>query len=152
MSTPARRLPPADDPLTAAFWQGTKIGEVRAQRCDACGYLRWPPAPICPECQSPACAWVRLTPRGTLLSYCVYHRALDPAFRDEIPYAVGYVQLEQGPRMYGQLDGRIDALEVGQQVSAVFRPASPEVTLVRWTTASAVQSPQPADGTDQHDA
>jgi uncharacterized OB-fold protein len=152
MSTPARPLPAADDPQTAAFWQGTKAGEVRAQRCDACGYLRWPPAPICPECQHAASTWVRLNPRGTLVSYCVYHRALDPAFRDEIPYAVGYVQLEEGPRMYGQLDGPIDGLEVGQQVSAVFRAASPDVTLVRWTTASAVQSPQPADGTDQHDA
>lgn len=151
MAAPGMRLPRTDDPATAPFWRGTKAAELRVQRCGTCGYLRWPPAAICPECQSLACDWTPLSALGTLLSYCVYHRALDPAFSGEIPYAVGYVQLQEGPRMYGQVDGPADALEVGQQVRAVFRPVSPDVTLVRWTAASAASSRRPAaDGTDHH--
>jgi uncharacterized protein len=153
MDTSAKRLPRTDDPLTAPFWQGTLAAEVRVQRCADCGYLRWPPAPLCPQCLSPAGGWVPLQGHGSLLTYCVYHRALDPAFADEIPYAVGYVQLDEGPRMYGQVDGPVQALQAGQPVRAVFRPVSDDVSLVHWTATSAAgaSSPERAEGTGQHD-
>ncbi len=56
-------------------------------------------AASCPECLSLEWEWHQVQPTGTLLSYAVYHRAFDPAFQDEIPYTVGYVQLDDGPRM-----------------------------------------------------
>jgi uncharacterized OB-fold protein len=70
------------------------------------------------------------------LTYCTYFRAFDPAFKDDIPYAVGYVELDDGPRMYGQMSGSIEELEVGQPVRASFERVTPEVTLVRWTKSN----------------
>jgi uncharacterized protein len=136
MDTSLLRLPDTGDPLTAPFWAGTLAGEVRVQHCGDCGYLRWPPAPVCPECLGLTSDWVALRDRGTVLSTCVYHRALAPAFRDEVPYAVACVELDDGPRMYGQVAGAPDSVGVGQPVRAVFRELSPEVTVIRWAAAS----------------
>ena len=63
------------------------------QRCGRCRYVRWPIAPLCPECLSAESTWSEVRPTGTLWSYVVYHRALSPAFADEVPYAVGLVVL-----------------------------------------------------------
>ena len=65
----------------------------------------------------------------------VYRRAFSKAFAADVPYAVGYVQLDDGPRLYGTMVGELDSLEVGQHVTAVFDPVTPEVTLVHWATS-----------------
>ncbi len=145
MDISSLRLPDVSDSLTAPFWAGTRAGEIRVQQCSACGYRRWPPAPVCPECLAPAAEWARLRDHGTVLSYCVYHRALAPAFRDEVPYAVALVQLADGPRMYGQLDGPADELRVDESVRAVFCELSTDVTVIRWAVATATLGPQPGD-------
>lgn len=134
--TPTKRMPDVDAPLTREFWLGTQLGEVRVQRCQSCGYLRWPPANVCPECQSRSFSWIPVQPSGVLLSFCVYRKALDPSFAADIPYAVGYVQLDDGPRMYGQVDCPFDELQVGGRVRARFVPTTKEVTLIHWTTAN----------------
>jgi uncharacterized OB-fold protein len=66
----------------------------------------------------------------------VYHRAFSKAFSGDIPYAVGYVQLDDGPRLYGTMTGAPGALAVGLPVRAVFDPVTPEVTLVRWAVTA----------------
>ena len=132
MDITKKRLPDANDELTGPFWSGTRIGELRVQSCSCCGYLRWPPTPLCPECLSDRYEWVPITREGRLISFCVYHRPLDPAFAAEVPYAVGYVQTLEGPRMYGQIDGPVDALTVEGHVRAAFEAITPELTLVKW--------------------
>src|SRR6202012_3573533 len=81
MSEYTKPLPDLDDPLTAPFWTAARDGRLVAQRCANCGYLRWPPGPVCNECLTPGGEWAELSPHGTLYSYAEYHRALDPAFK-----------------------------------------------------------------------
>ena len=146
MDTSSLRLPDVTDPLTAPFWAGTRAGEIRVQQCDDCGYRRWPPAPLCPQCLGLSAEWTSLDDQGTVLSSCVYHRALAPAFRDEIPYAVVYVQLAGGPRMYGQYDGAPGEVTARQPVRAAFRELSPDVTVIRWAAADRVPPAPAAEG------
>jgi uncharacterized OB-fold protein len=128
----AKPLPDPHAPATAAFWQATRASQLVVRKCATCGYLRWPPGPACPECLSPDGAWTPVRTSGTLLTYCVYRRAFSKAFAADVPYAVGYVQLDDGPRLYGTIVGELDSLKVGQPVTAVFDPVTPEVTLVHW--------------------
>jgi uncharacterized OB-fold protein len=132
MSTREKPLPDVDDPITAPFWVATRESRLVVQRCANCGHLRWPPGPICPECQTPGGEWTQIAPTGELWSFAIYQRALDPAFSDDIPYAVGLIELDDGPRMYGKMVGDIDTLAVGLRVHAVFEAVTPEVTFVRW--------------------
>src|SRR5580698_4743170 len=90
---------------------------LRFQKCDDCGYVRFPVAPICPECLSTSFTWAADTGEGTVWSYCIYHRAFDAAFRSAVPYNVALVELDSGPRMISNVLGisRAD-LRVGLRV------------------------------------
>ena len=40
------------------FWDGTAAEELRVQKCNACGELRFPPGPACPDCGALDRGWV----------------------------------------------------------------------------------------------
>lgn len=132
MSEYNKPIPDVNDPVTAEFWSATRDGRLVVQKCTECGYLRWPPVPICNECQTAGGEWVDVSKTGKLYSYAEYHRALDPAFKDDIPYCVGLVELDDGPRMYGTMRGDVATEDVGREVKAVFEAVTPDVTFVRW--------------------
>lgn len=126
-------LPDIDDPGTAPFWTAARQSRLTAQRCPHCAALRWPPLPTCPECLSTGGDWSDLAGLGTIWSYAVYHRALHPAFADDIPYAVAMINLPEGLTMIGQISGALDGLHIGQTVHALFQPATPDITLIQWS-------------------
>lgn len=88
-----------------AFWEGCRQHEIRIQKCGACGNLRWPPAFLCPHCLSQETDWIRSSGRGTVYSYAVYRVAFDPAFKEDLPYVVALVALEEGPHLVSNIVG-----------------------------------------------
>jgi uncharacterized OB-fold protein len=132
MSTADLPLPDLADPLTAEFWAAARDRRLVVPRCGNCSYLQWPPERMCPECQHTERLWEDVAPDGTLWSYAVYHRALDPAFADQIPYVVGLVELDAGRKMYGLMQEDPSVVEIGQRVRAVFEDVTEEVTFIRW--------------------
>ena len=72
-------------------------------RCTGCGKVFFPCFKTCPSCASrKPMTEVRLSRRGKLYSYSVIH-VDTPGFK--APYAVAYVDLPEGPRVFGHLDG-----------------------------------------------
>jgi uncharacterized OB-fold protein len=114
---------------TEFFWEGTAAGELRIQKCDACGLLRHPPGPMCPSCHETKRSYVVASGRGTVFSYVVHHAPQIPG--KELPLRLGLVELEEGVRMVGELR---DELEIGDPAVAVFVPAD-DFTLVSWRRA-----------------
>ena len=104
---------PVATELTQPFWEGTRAGRLLLQRCRDCGHWRWTPQLACPACWSDAYDWAEASGRGSLYSYTVIHRSLDPA-RFVAPYILAVVALEEGPHMLTNLvesapeDVRID--------------------------------------------
>jgi len=49
----------------AYYWEGVAKGDVLIQQCTACGSLRHPPSPMCPECQSLEWTTAKATGRAT---------------------------------------------------------------------------------------
>jgi uncharacterized protein len=94
---------PVAGPDTAAFWAHTAARELRLQRCDACGTLRHPPAPVCFACWSPAATWELMSGAAELRSWVVYRRRYHDAF--PVPFTVGLVELAEGPRLNAPLLG-----------------------------------------------
>ncbi|MQA96646.1 MAG: DNA-binding protein [Streptosporangiales bacterium] len=126
---------PVPTPVTRPFWEGTKEGELRVQKCDACGKHIFYPRPGCPFCGAADPSWVVATGRARLESYVINHLP-GPGFKDDVPYVIAIVTLEEGPRMMTNLVGvdpdpaklTLDMpLEVvfeerGDQVLPKFRP------------------------------
>ncbi len=59
--------------------------------------------------------------------------ALIPAFKDDLPYNVVLVQLEEGPMMFSNVVGIAnDAITVDMPVEAVFEDVTDEFTLIKF--------------------
>jgi uncharacterized OB-fold protein len=123
-----RPLPRTDGP-DAPFWQALRRREVQVQRCDGCGTHRFPAARYCAQCRSDASAWVAVAPRGTLETWCVFHR---PYFEDlPVPYTVIQVRLDCGVRLFSNPAGP-GALRIGMPLEAVFEDVTDAVTLLKF--------------------
>ncbi len=112
----ARPVPDAD---SQPFWDGAREGRLRIQRCPDCGRHVFYPRAICPVCMSDRLEWVTASGSGVVYSFTIVHRAAPAGFADDVPYAVGLVDLDEGVRMMARLD--IEAPEIGQQVAVAFR-------------------------------
>jgi uncharacterized OB-fold protein len=91
-----RRARPQPTPETQHFWDGTREGQLRLQRCNACGKAYFPPRPFCPACAARDVAVFAASGKGRLYSYVIHHRPV-PGFTP--PYAIAVVELDEGPRM-----------------------------------------------------
>ena len=128
MAEPRRPLP-RPTPETRHFWDGTREGELRLQRCDDCGKVYFPPRPFCPGCASREVSVFKASGRGILYSYVISHRAA-PGF--EPPYSIAVVELDEGPRMMTNIVGTPqtpEALQLDMPVEVVFEPVGDEITL-----------------------
>jgi len=114
---PAPR-PTADSDV---YWEAVARHELVAQRCTACGKLRHPPRPMCPQCRSLAWHEQRLTGAGTLYSYAVLHHPRSPLF--EYPLLAALVDLDEGVRVVTNLVGVEPAgVRIGMRLSVDFEP------------------------------
>ncbi|GDY28984.1 hypothetical protein GTS_06170 [Gandjariella thermophila] len=116
---------------TAFFWDGTAAGELRIQRCGACGRLRHPPGPMCPACGSTSPEYLVAAGRGEVYSYVVHHHPPMPG--RETPFVVALVELPEGVRVLGELlDVPPDDVRVGMPVEVTFLPVDDDITLPAW--------------------
>ena len=125
----AGRALPEPTPETAHFWEGTRQGELRLQRCDACRHVYFPPRPFCPKCAHRSVTVIRASGRATLYSYVIHHRPV-PGF--EPPYSIAVVELEERPRMMTNIVNAPqtpEALRLDMPVRVVFRRITDTITL-----------------------
>ena len=128
----AKRVLPVPTPETQPFWQGTRQGELRLQRCDACNHVYFPPRPFCPKCAGRKVSWFRASGRGTLYSYVIHHRPV-PGFTP--PYSIAVVALEEGPRLMSNIIDCLqtpEALQLDMPLEVVFTRLSDDIFLPQF--------------------
>jgi hypothetical protein len=129
----ARMVPSPVGP-SAEFYAWLARGELRLQRCTACGAWRHPPRFRCAACGSDAWSFEPASGRGEVFSWTVTHRAVDPAF--EPPYAIVIAELEEGPRLVGNVRGiEPGELRLGMPIVVDIEPVSDAVGLVWFRRA-----------------
>jgi uncharacterized OB-fold protein len=117
-------IEPVIDADAVPFWDAIAEGRLVVPTCMSCGTTFYPPLPCCPSCQSELIEHVEAEGTGTLYSWVVMRRALDPAFADAVPYVVAAVQLTEGARLFSRLvDVDLDdpaALQAGMALRVRF--------------------------------
>ena len=99
----------------AVFAQRLAAGEFRIQQCAACKRHVFYPRLACSHCGSVELAWVEPSGRGTVHAVSIVNRSADKGG----PYNVVLVDLAEGPRMMGRVDGMAnDAIRIGLAVRA----------------------------------
>lgn len=89
---------PQPTPETQPYWDGAAAGQLWIQRCTGCAKHYFYPRMVCPHCGSAKVEWVQASGRATLYSYVINHLPA-PGFRDDVPYPIAVVELDEGPRM-----------------------------------------------------
>jgi uncharacterized OB-fold protein len=124
--------------------------------CAGCGLMRYPPSHGCPWCGGLGWEWRQVSGRGTIYSYEIVVHAIQPGFRDWVPYPVVLVELDEqrgrptepeALRVIANLvtpDFRPEAEEnvaIGQRVRVVFQDLADDFALPQFTLAG-----EPPDG------
>lgn len=115
------------------FWNGCKARELRFQKCKPCGHVRWPASLICPACLSRETDWVVASGKGTIYTFAVYHVAYHPGFKDDLPYVVALVALEEGPHLLTNIVGcPVDQVACDMPVLVDWQDITEEFTLPKF--------------------
>src|SRR5262249_15151352 len=132
-----RKPLPRVDEESRGYWEALQRHELYFQRCADCHTDRFPPRAVCPVCLSARIEWIRASGRGTVYSFTVTYQNQSPGFREQLPYVLAVVQLEEGPRMMTNVvDCAPDAVTIGMPVTVVFDDVTPETTLPRFRPAA----------------
>jgi uncharacterized protein len=127
---------PQPDQETEPFWRATGRGELLVQRCAGCDRISWPVRSFCPHCGSPALVALTASGCGEVYSFTIVRQA-SGAWRDAIPYVIGYVELAEGPRILTNIVGCApEAVRVGMPVELSFARTAGGFALYRFTPAA----------------
>jgi len=100
------------------FWDALTEDRVILPQCSACDHIIWYPRPVCPGCGGSDVEWIAASGDGTIYSFSVTRKVPGP-FSEHVPFVVAYV----------------DAIHVGQRVSAVFHAGNESTAILRFRPA-----------------
>jgi len=123
---------PVISPDTEFFWAGTRLGELRIQRCAECGALRHPPGPACLSCGATSNQGYQVAAgAGTVYSYVVHRHPAVPG--QQLPIVIALVELTEGVRVMAELSGIDPAtVEIGMPVRISFVRIDDDLVLPGW--------------------
>jgi scaffold protein (connect acetoacetyl-CoA thiolase and HMG-CoA synthase) len=107
---------------TARAWREyPRRYRYEAAVCTKCGKWHFPARLVCDECHGEEFEKRNMRRTGKILTYTVI-RVPPATFKDEAPFAVAIIEMDDGPRLTAQIaDWREDELKVGQRVRLEFR-------------------------------
>jgi uncharacterized OB-fold protein len=116
-------MPSFPEPDTEPFWEATKQHELRYQVCNDCSGVVFYPRRHCPQCMSFDLAWKTSKGEGTVYTFTVIRQIQHPAFKERAPYAVGWIDVDEGFRMFSAIVGVDDPgndVRIGQRVKLAW--------------------------------
>ena len=150
----------AVDSENREFFNYCAKGEFRLQRALSNGLVRYPPTTACPWSGEREFEWVDVEGKGAVHSYGEVHHAIQPAFKDKVPYLILLVDLDtqngqptehEALRVGGNLvmaDGTfappetIETVGIGTRVRMVFSTVTDGFALPQWTIDETAEQPQ----------
>lgn len=123
------------------FYNGCKNRELLIQRCKTCEKFRFPPQPMCPECNSMEHEWAPVSGEGTVFTFTVIPgyepRAVPMATwpMDEYPINVAIIKLPDAGGVHiasNIVNCAPEDIKVGMLVSVVFEDVTEEITLPKF--------------------
>lgn len=107
----------AFDPIARPYVEGLPHGELKYQRCVACGAAQKLARMACSACGAPELEWKKSAGLGTVYAVTLVSRAPSDVFRPLAPYTLVLVDLDEGARRMGHA---APGVAIGERVSAGF--------------------------------
>jgi uncharacterized protein len=117
------------------YWDGAKRHELMAYRCVNCGTF-YSKVIRCVACDNPKMDWVKVSGKGQVFTFGVVHQLYHPAWKNDIPYNVAWIKLDEGPVMLSNVvQCKNEDLYVGMPVEVVFDDITNEISLPKFKPA-----------------
>jgi uncharacterized protein len=120
----------AEAPEIAEHFDGLRRRELVIPQCRSCGKFIWYPRPLCSECDSTDVAWVTVAGSGEIYSYTWVYRG-EGEYQDIVPFAVAYVDIDEGPRILTNVIAPSGELSIGTRVQLAI-DVSEERAILRF--------------------
>ncbi|MHC1630888.1 MAG: Zn-ribbon domain-containing OB-fold protein [Methanotrichaceae archaeon] len=89
--------------------------------CINCGEYYFPPRDICPNCRRNArMEEYKFKGTGKVVTYTTIYNSTED-FKRQTPYNLAIIQLDEGPKLTGQIVSDPGKVEIGMKVKPVFR-------------------------------
>ena len=104
-STPPPKPTPIPQQDNEFYWEKAKAHELWLRKCSDCNDVYFYPRDISPCCFSRNTEWIKASGKGTLYTWGITVRPPTPAFREDAPFVLAIVDLEEGCRIPTNLVG-----------------------------------------------
>jgi len=120
---------PTVEPDTATWWASLSRGVIQVERCRSCDDVHLYPRTFCPRCWSDDVELEPASGRASLYSFSVVHMMDLPPFGARVPYVVGIVELEEGPRLMTNIVGvQPTDVAIGMALRLKVRPLTDDLS------------------------
>ena len=91
------------------------------RQCKKCSQKHFMPRYLCPNCWSDDLEWIKASGNGIVHTYTIIRRPALQTFKQETPYVLAMIELEEGPRMIANVvgEGALD-IQINDCVKLVF--------------------------------
>lgn len=115
------------------YWESLKQHAMKIQQCDACGKWCFLPRARCPHCMSTSLAWKPVSGRGKVYATTTQHYPPSPGFKDDVPFNISLVELDEGVRMMTNVVGcPVENVKIGMRVEVVYDDVTKDITLAKF--------------------
>ena len=128
---------PQPTPESQPYWDGCLRGELLYQRCAACGHRQFYPRLLCTACGG-GVDWAMASGRGVVHTFTIVRQNGEAPFKDELPYVVAMIELDEGVRIMGNLtDCPVESVRIGMPVEAYAVECEEGMAVPFWRPAAA---------------
>lgn len=125
----AKPLPKVTDE-NETYWYGLREGKLFVQRCVSCRSLQFYPRFFCTHCHGRELEWHETKGTGTVYTFTVIRRPPVEAFKDDVPYILALVELDEGIRIMTRIVNLApEECAVGMPVQLALRELEKDVVL-----------------------
>ena len=129
---------PRLDEESRGYWEALARHELYLQKCASCSTLRFYPRALCPSCLSSKTDYLCASGRGIVYTFTVTYQNQAAGFRDELPYVMAYVELDEGPRILTNVvNTPADTVTIGMPVEVVFEDVDEGLAIPKFQRAQA---------------
>ena len=117
------------------YFEAAARGELLYQRCAACGHRQFYPRVLCTACGTDS-TWATASGRGTVHTFTIVRQNGQAPFKDELPYVVAMIELDEGVRMMGNITGcDPERVAIGMRVEAYAVECGEGIAVPFWRAA-----------------
>lgn len=104
------------------YWREIpKRYRLEAAQCNKCFNISFPEKFSCPECGSRDFKTIKLSGKGKISTHTII-RIAPEGFNDQVPYGMGIIEMDEGPRIMAQItDCDPENIKTGDRMIFQFR-------------------------------